>query len=387
MSSGKGKRQNRRAFLQAGAGVGLTVALGDRVKAAEVAEPKMPHILIRQAAKPVVIASANGHLYKNGGTQTCVEKAFALMTSGTDVLDALIAGVNIVELDPADTSVGYGGLPNADGVVQLDSSCMHGPRKQAGAVACLEGVRTPSLVAKAVLEQTDHHLIVGKDAQTFARNMGFTIEDDLNTERSRSLWREWKRRTDPQHYLDPKERLQARREAGHHAGLAMVAEGLIDPEHYYGTINCDGVNAKGEVCGVTTTSGLAWKIPGRVGDSPILGAGLYVDGEIGAAGSTGRGEANLFGLCSYQIVENLRQGMKPKDAGLDVCKRIQKNTIEKRLLNSRGFPNFNVNFYVVTKTGEFAGVSLYPGARYAVCTEDGARILPCEPLLTGSPNG
>src|SRR5438093_8401071 len=142
--------------------------------------------------------------------------------------------------------------------------------------------------------------------------MGFKIEDDLNTEHSRQLWLEWKRRTDPQHYLDPK----SRAELGHRVALEMVAEGLIDREHLYGTINCDGVNARGEVCGATTTSGLSWKIPGRVGDSPILGAGLYVDGEIGAAGSTGRGEANLLSLASFVIVESIRQGMHPKDAGM-----------------------------------------------------------------------
>src|SRR5688572_10089410 len=228
-----------------------------------------PAVHTRRRARPVVIASSNGHEFKNGGKRTCVETAFAHMADGEDVLDALIAGVNILELDPAETSVGYGGLPNADGVVQLDSCCMHGPTRRAGGVASLEGVRTPSLVAKAVMEMTDHHLLVGKGAQDFARNMGFKIEDDLNTERSRALWLEWKRRTDPQHYLDPKKR----GEAMHMAGLSMVRDGLIDPDHYYGTINCDGVNSKGEVCGVTTTSGLSWKIPGRVGDSPILEIG------------------------------------------------------------------------------------------------------------------
>src|SRR5207237_5154573 len=125
--------------------------------------------------------------FKNGGDETCVQRAFRLMTAGGDVLDALIAGVNIVELDPLDDSVGYGGLPNADGVVQLDSSCMHGPRKRAGAVAALEGVRTPSLVAKAVMENTDHHLLVGHGAQQFARDMGFQIEDDPNTQHPRKV--------------------------------------------------------------------------------------------------------------------------------------------------------------------------------------------------------
>jgi N4-(beta-N-acetylglucosaminyl)-L-asparaginase len=333
--------------------------------------------------KPVVIASANGNRFKNGGDMTCVQKAFLLMTQGGDVLDALIAGVNIVELDPLDTSVGYGGLPNADGIVQLDASCMHGPKKRAGAVAALEGVRTPSLVAKAVMEQTDHHLIVGAGAQTFARGLGFKIEDDLNTEQSRKLWLEWKRRIDPSHYLDP----QKRAETGSRVMMEMVAEGLIDPQHIHGTINCDGINAKGEICGVTTTSGLAWKIPGRVGDSPILGAGLFVDGEVGAAGSTGRGEANLYNLCSFLIVEEMRRGMHPKDAGLDACRRIKANTIEKRLLNNKGNPNFNINFYALNAKGEYAGVSMYPDASYAVCTEDGPKTLPCEPLLEGKPEG
>ena len=296
---------------------------------------------------------------------------------------SVVAGVNLNELDPGDASVGFGGLPNADGVVQLDSCVMHGPRKRAGGVAALEGVRTPSLVAKAVLENTDHHLLVGDDAQRFARQMGFTIEDDLNTPTSRRLWLEWKRRIDPSRFLDP----ATRAEAGHAAGLQMVAEGLIDRHHYWGTINCNGINARGDICGVTTTSGLAWKIPGRVGDSPILGAGLYVDGAVGAAGSTGRGEANLYNLTSYLIVEQLRAGMSPKDAGMVGLRRIVANTVERRLLNPRGTPNFDIQFYVLNARGEHAGVSLYPGSSYAVYDENGPRSVPMEPLLQGSPRG
>jgi N4-(beta-N-acetylglucosaminyl)-L-asparaginase len=341
------------------------------------------NMLIPAAVKPLVISSANGNRYKNGGPVTCVEKAFAMITKGEDVLDSVVAGVNLVELDPEDDSVGYGGLPNAEGVVQLDSSCMHGPRKQAGAVACIEGVRTPSLVAKAVLEQTDHHLIVGKGAQEFARNMGFKIEDDLNTPHSRQLWIEWKRRIDPSHYLDPKKRV----EAGRRATLEMLAEGLLRPESLYGTINCDGINSKGEICGVTTTSGLSWKIPGRVGDSPILGAGLYVDGNVGAAGSTGRGEANLYGLSSFLIVDEMRRGAHPKDAGMEALKRIKANTLEKRLLNARGTPNFYVNFYILNARGEYAGVTMYEGSnsKFAVCDDRGPRTLNCEALLPGKP--
>src|ERR1044071_575718 len=187
---------NRREFVVTGAAAGLALKL----------PVEAPYVITRSASKPMVIASGNGNEYKNGGTQTAVEKAFSMITSGSDVLDAVVAGVNIVELDPLDTSVGYGGLPNADGVVQLDACVMHGPLKRAGGVACLEGVRTPSLVAKAVMDLTDHVLLVGKGAQDFARRIGFTIEDDLNTPKSRELWLEWKRRTDPSHYIPLKDR-------------------------------------------------------------------------------------------------------------------------------------------------------------------------------------
>ena len=340
--------------------------------------------MTKKASRPVVVASGNGHQFKNGGDKTCVETAFERIMKGDDVLDALIAGVNIVELDPADTSVGYGGLPNAEGVVQLDSSVMHGPTKRAGAVASIEGVRTPSLVAQRVMDETDHHLIVGHDAQRFARSMGFKIEDDLNTERSRKAWLEWKRRVDPLHYLAPIKKQAAMRQVE----LDMIAEGWIDPNHFYGTINCNGVNSRGDVCGVTTTSGMAWKIPGRVGDSPILGAGLYVDGEVGAAGSTGRGEANLYSLASFLIVEGMRRGLHPKDAGLEALKRIKANTVA-RLLNARGEPNFNINFYIINRQGDYAGVAMYSPAqnrgRFAVCDEKGARLENSEPLLPGSP--
>ena len=384
------KRVSRRQFVRAGAAAAGVAAT------AKTALGAAPVMITPQTTGPVVIASGNGHRHKNGGSETCVELAFRMITEGKDVLESLVAGVNIVELDPADTSVGYGGLPNADGVVQLDSCCMHGPNKRAGGVAGIEGVRTPSRVAHAVMESTDHHLLVGKGAQSFARNMGFEIEDDLNTETSRGRWLEWKRRVDPSHYLDPEQRKlvdpEKRAQVGYEAGLDMVREGLIDEEHYFGTINCDGLGPNGDVCGVTTTSGLAWKIPGRVGDSPILGAGLYVDGDVGAAGSTGRGEANLYGLCSFVIVEEMRRGAHPKDAGMEALRRVQANTVEKRLLNSRGLPRFGLTFYVLNKKGEYAGVSMYASASssgaaqpsYAVCTENGAEQVPLEPLLEGS---
>jgi N4-(beta-N-acetylglucosaminyl)-L-asparaginase len=373
------KKIKRREFIRTTGAASLTLAAANSTVRA------FPNVL-QTNIKPLVIASSNGNSFKNGGDMTAVQKAFTMITQGADVLDAVIAGANIVELDPLDDSVGYGGLPNADGVVQLDACCMHGPKKRAGGVAALEGVRTPSLVAKAVMENTDHHLLVGKGAQEFARNMGFKIEDDLNTDNSRRKWLEWKRKIDPEHYLDPKKRA----EAGRRATLEMLAEGRIREENLHGTINCNGINSKGEIGGVTTTCGLSWKMPGRVGDSPILGAGLYVDGQVGAVGSTGRGEANLYGLCSFLIVEEMRRGKHPKDAGLEALKRIKANTYEKRLLKRDGNPNFYLRFYILNARGEYAGVAMYDlndngtKATFAICDEHGPQNVPFEALLQGS---
>ena len=368
---------SRRDFVKGGTTAGL-------VAGAAPLFGQGPEILVPKGVKPVVIASSNGHKHRNGGPRTSVEEAFARITRGEDVLDAVIAGVNICELDPEDDSVGYGGLPNAEGVVQLDASCMHGPRRRAGAVAALEGVRTPSLVARAVMDLTDHHLLVGKGAQEFARIMGFTVEADLNTPKSREAWLEWKRRIDPGHYPTP----AAREEKSRKISSDMIREGLIGANH--GTISCNGVNARGEVCGVTTTSGLEFKIPGRVGDSPILGAGLWVDGEVGAAGSTGRGEANLFNLSTHLVVEEMRRGRHPKDAAMEAVKRIHANTVEKRLLTDRGTPDFYVSFYVVDRMGRYAGVDLYSTwkgkpRQFAVCTENGPQLVQSESLLGEGP--
>ncbi|MGH7511405.1 MAG: N(4)-(beta-N-acetylglucosaminyl)-L-asparaginase, partial [Gemmatimonadales bacterium] len=377
----------RREFLKRGAAAGMAAA-------APLRAPLAAPAIHRSAVEPVVIASMNGNWFKNGGPVTGVEQAYTQMTRGGDVLDALIAGVTILELDAEEDSVGYGGLPNADGVVQLDACCMHGPRRRAGGVAGLEGVRTPAKVAQAVMDQTDHHLLVGAGAQAFARGLGFAIEPDLNTEHSRRAWLEWKRRSDPKHYLDP-----GRRAANDRRVLdSLFDDGLLNSRVVHGTVNCDGINAKGEIGGVTTTSGLAWKIPGRVGDSPILGAGLYVDGAVGAAGSTGRGEANLYGLSSFLIVENLRRGMHPKDAGLEALRRVRANTVERRLRRSNGEPNFSLSFYILNAKGEHAGVSMYAEdddyrgwgentdrgyMKYAYCDRNGPRTVQCEALLPG----
>ncbi len=375
-------RVDRRTFLGVSTAIGALAATGGA-----------PAIAQSRTSRPVVVSSGNGQVYRNGGSETCVERAWRLINEGEDVLESLIEGVNVVELDPEDSSVGFGGLPDALGHVTLDSCCMHGPLKRAGGVAAIQGVRTPSKVAKAVADLTDHHLIVGQGAQDFARQMGFTIEDDLNTDRSRQRFLEWKRRIDPSHYPDPDRQANLSPDAVREftrqslqVAEQMAREGLIDPEHLFGTINCNGVNRNGDVCGVTTTSGLAWKIPGRVGDSPILGAGLYLHNDVGAAGSTGRGEANLYNLASFLCVEEMRRGADPKDAGLAALRRIWENT-ESRLLNDAGEPAFNVNFYVVAKDGRHAGVAFYgtsgSGSQryYAVCDENGGRHEPIEGLI------
>jgi len=372
---------SRRDFVKAGTAASVAVAVSP-----SRAHAQAPTVIVRRATPPVVISSGNGHEYRDGGPRTCVEEAYERIVKGEDVLDALIAGVNIVELDPTEMYVGYGGLPNADGVVQLDSCCMHGPRKRAGGVAALEGVRTPSRVARAVMEYTDHHLLVGAGAQAFARQMGFTIDADLNTEASRRKWLEWKQRVDPAHWLDPAKRS----DAGESARRSMVADGLLDSHHRWGTINCDAVGTRGEVCGVTTTSGLSFKIPGRVGDSPILGAGLWLDDAVGAAGSTGRGEANLYNLSSFVIVEEMRRGRSPKDAAMEALRRVKAATVEKRLLDANGNPSFQLVFYAVSKKGEYAGVSMYASEgkrseRFAVCTEKGPELLACDALLGEAP--
>jgi len=326
---------------------------------------------------PIVIASANGHQHRNGGIETCVERAFRLIAAGVDALEAIVDGVAIVELDPADSSVGFGGLPNAEGIVQLDACCMHGPRKRAGGVAALEGVATAAGVAYRVMCDTPHHLLAGNGAQDFARACGFEVRESLLSPRSYALWEEWKRR------LAVARDDFSVAERGYAVGLEMSREGLIDPNHLWGTINCNAVGTHGEICGVTSTSGLAWKVPGRVGDSPILGAGLYVRDGIGAAGATGRGESTLFALSSYQIVDAMRNGASPKDAGLDALREICANTVDPALLNSRGTPNFNVKFYIVNAEGRLAGVALYGGddVKFAVCTEHGAELRVCEALL------
>lgn len=330
---------------------------------------------------PCAISTANLHRFRNGGPRTGIETCLERLQAGEDPLVAAVAGIEIVELDPEDTSVGYGGLPNAQGVVELDASVMHGAKPRAGGVAGLQGVRTPARVALAVADRTDHHLLVGEGARNFARQMGFTIEDDLNTPTSRRLWLEWKRRIDPDHWLDP----ERQADAAERARESMIADALLDPLHAQGTCHLAALDAHGALAGGTSTSGLAWKIPGRVGDSPILGAGLYVDGAVGSAGSTGRGEANLHDLSSFWIVEEMRRGAHPKDAVMAALRRVAERNGAARLRLPDGRPTFSLQFYALDRSGRFAGGSLYHDfkgsiARFAVADASGARLLDCDAL-------
>jgi len=330
---------SRRAFLAStAAGVAATSAR-DIPFPLRSPQPLPPPS--RWAAKPVAIASANG--------LRAVQKAFDMLLQGADTLDAVIEGVKIQELDPNDDSVGYGGLPNAAGVVQLDASCMHGPTRRAGAVGALEGIKTPSEVAKLVLKYTNHIFLVGEGAKRFALQYGFK-EEDLLTEHAREAWLHWRANLSPSDdYLDVPE--------ADHLSVRPT-----------GTINCDAVTPQGELSSATTTSGLAFKIPGRVGDSPVIGAGQYTDNDVGAAGSTGRGESNIKVCGGFLTVEFMRRGMKPADACLETLKRVVQLS-EQRLLRADGKPTFDLTFYAVNKRGEFGAASLYPG-RYAA--HDGA---------------
>ena len=326
----------------------------------------------RFRGRPCVISSANGfHTDRPAGVKIAYDKIMA----GTDTLDAILAGVNTQELDPEDQSVGLGGLPNEEGVVQLDASCMHGPSKRAGSVGCLEGIATPSLVAKAVMDYTDHIMLVGSDAKRFALAMGFK-EQNLLTEKSKADWLRWKTTRKPDLWISDKARadwLKWNASRGNNAAKANPEFSGGDVNWTHGTINMNAVNAAGDVSSCTTTSGLSWKVPGRVGDSPIIGAGEYTDNTVGAAGSTGRGESNIMVCGAFLAVEYMRQGVAPQEALMKVMERVLEHT-EKRLLDDKGRPYFDLSFYALTKDGRYAGACAYEGSQYAVCDEKGPRL-------------
>jgi N4-(beta-N-acetylglucosaminyl)-L-asparaginase len=312
-------------------------------------------VITERFKKPIVISSANGYTF--GATRVAFEK----LQAGADTLDAVIAGVNMNENDPKDISVGYGGLPNADGVVQLDACCMHGPTNLCGAVGALEGYKNPSLVAKAVMDNTDHIFIVGEGAARFAHDLGFE-KVDLLTDFARKTWLLWKEtRSEPNPWgpgLDSPNYHEYLKHKAALLGIDPELQELAVSKVFHpptGTINCMAVNEKGEISGVTTTAGLAWKIPGRVGDSPIIGAGLFVDGEIGAAGSTGRGEENIRIAGGHTVVEMMRRGMSPAAACLEALKRVANNF--------RAFPDrlkqVDLQYYALAVSGEYGAATLW----------------------------
>ncbi len=370
---------SRREFLGAGAAAaaGLTVVRPASASIFGVVERGAQASAF--AGRPAVVSSANGI--------RGVAVAYEMLMKGADPLDAALAGVNIQELDPEDQSVGLGGLPNEDGVVQLDASCMHGPSKRAGAVGALEGIATPSLVAKAIMEHTDHIFLVGQDAKKFALRMGFK-EQNLLTDQSKQDWLKWKAsRMRYQNYFDmPKSDPAGRSGRGGDSSDpsdAALAHAELETKWTHGTINMNAVTAGGDIGSVTTTSGLSWKIPGRVGDSPIIGAGQYCDNTVGAAGSTGRGEANIKACGAFLAVELMRNGMTPEAALMKVMERVIALT-ENRLLDERGRPRFDLQYYAIAKDGRHAGACAYQGSQYAVADAGGARLVDCAYLFKAS---
>lgn len=357
---------SRRGFL--GSAVATPVVAGTLVAgAASGAAPTR-----RGAARDIIVAAGNGLPY--------LDRAYALLTSGGDTLDAAIAVVTGPEDDPEDDSVGLGGLPNEEGVVELDACCMHGPTRRAGSVGAVRNIRNVSKVAKAVIEHTGHVMLVGEGAERFAVAMGFPREN-LLTERSRKIWLLWKETHSTNDWwgpgpaspgwrppaaarearnLSPAARvdsLYARAmelgiEPGH--GLGAVRRVLFPPT---GTIHCSALNARGEMSGITTTSGLAFKLPGRCGDSPVIGAGCFTDQDVGSAGATGSGEENIRVAGAHTIVENLRRGMEPLEAGLDALKRIVRNYNG----DMTRLKYIDMIYYVLRNDGAYAGVSLWEG--------------------------
>ncbi len=319
--------------------------------------------------KNIVISSNNGLI--------CCQRAMQIIKAGGDTLDAVVAGVTMVEDDPNDDSVGFGGLPNEEGEVELDASVMHGPTRRAGSVAGVQKIKNVAKLAKMVMEQSDHVMLAGDGARRFAKAWGIK-EENLLTEKSRVAWMVWKQSLkDASGHNNWTDGTDAPPSKARVALLKKVFPEMDDELLAYawnramhpptGTINCLALNAKGEMSGTTTTSGLAWKIPGRIGDSPIIGAGLYVDQEVGGAGSTGRGEENIRICGAHTVVENMRKGMSPSDACMDALKRISRNYND-----DKARMKFNISFYALRKDGVHASASLFGPKVIKYAVNDGS---------------
>ena len=342
----------------------------------------------RPAKRPIIICANNGSNY--------LEDAFAFLRGGGDTLEAAIRVVKGPENDPNDTSVGLGGLPNEEGVVELDACCMHGPTRRAGSVGAVRNIKNVSMVAKAVMEQTGHVMLVGEGAERFAVAAGFPREN-LLTEHSRKVWLLWKENHSNEDWwgpgladpnwkppvLAPQPKADLWQERLRHLNERAAAIG-IEPERRMaairrvifpptGTIHCSALNDKGEMSGITTTSGLAFKMPGRCGDSPIIGAGCFTDQEVGSAGATGSGEENIKVAGAHTIIENMRRGMSPQEAGMDALKRIVRNYNG----DMKKLQFVDMTYYVLRKDGAYAGVSLWEGYEkgkpHKIAVHDGTR--------------
>ncbi len=376
----------RRQFFLTSLTSGLAAAAG-RLLGASEAQAFQGTSGVPQGKRPLMVASANG--------LRALDRGMAILQQGGDTLDAVLATVNLVEDDPNDTSVGYGGLPNEDGVVELDASVMHGPTRRAGAVASLREIKNPSRVARLVMERTDHVLLVGPGALRFAEAHGFERQN-LLTERARTAWLAWKESMSDRDSWGPgldspewRERTARLLPAGlsdaeREEWLAWIREVILHPPT--GTINCLAVDSRGSLSGTTTTSGLAWKIAGRVGDSPLIGAGLYVDNDVGAAGSTGRGEECIKVNGAHTVVEMMRQGKTPTEACLEALHRVARNYGNDRTRLRR----FHLLFYALNKDGVHGGASLWGATRggrprqYAIHDGTAARLVDCAALFEGA---
>lgn len=326
----------------------------------------------------IALASHNG--------LAAAAEAFRRLATGASPLDACVEGVSLIENDPEELTVGYGGLPNEDGVVELDAAVMDGGTHRGAGVAALRGIRNPTRVARLVMEQTNRVLLVGQGALEFARANGFA-EENLLTERARQMWLYWKRTRSTHDDWRPPAEGEADLDVEtwfekHFYGTAVREGSRVVPasKQGAGTVHVSAQDVNGDLACATSTSGHAFKIAGRVGDSPILGAGLYVDNEVGTCGSIGHGEANLENCSSFAAVEMMRGGRSPVEAGLEVLRRVAARSHGDRR-DAEGRPTFNLQLFLLAKDGTHAGVAMWGPKQYAVADERGARLEPCTALF------
>lgn len=356
---------DRRAFLGAALTTGAALACRT-AEAREVVRGSVP------GKGPTLVGSAN--------SLPGMKQYYADLVGGADPLDVAINVVKVTEANPNDHSVGLGGLPNEDGVVQLDAACMHGPTHNSGSVACIENILHPSEVARLVMERTDHCMIVGPGAYEFARAHGHP-HTELLTDKARQKWLEWLETHSTRDDRLPPKQADKDERTGYAEDEDLDRNGRIT-----GTIHCSALANDGAIACTTTTSGLSWKIPGRIGDSPIIGAGLYCDQEAGSAGATGRGEAAILSCGSNSIVQLMRDGASPLEAGHEVLRRIVRQMRraaiwQPELLDKDGWPDFGLNFYILGLDGTTAGVSMRGKGNYSVADpENGPRHETLVPL-------